>query len=111
MVPFAGVASFTCSGQIVPGGLATPTFRHYMVQGQIIVGSAILAPVPVPLEEVLPGHDYAPVRYMYVAMETYHDGHGVPVVDGPEMFLLRLREHFRFLHVNKQKRFRNCANT
>lgn len=111
MVSFAGVASFTGGGQIVPGGFPAPTFRHHMVQRQIIVGSAILAPVAVPLEEVLPGHDYAPVWYVYVTMEAYHDGHGKPVVDSPEMLLLRLCEHFRFFHINQQKCLRNCANT
>ena len=58
-IAFARVAALAGGEEVIPIGFATPRFRHYMVEGQVIGSVTVLAPVPVALENILPGQHNA----------------------------------------------------
>lgn len=100
VVAFAGVAAFAGGCEVVPGSFSSTRLGNNVVKGEVVMCAAVLTSVPVPLEEVLPRHNDAPIRDINVSVKPDNDGHGIMVADSPETLFRGFGQHFGFVHVN-----------
>ena len=111
-IAFAAIATLAGGDQVVPRGFATPAFGKHVVQRKVFGRIAVLALVVIPLKHIVAIKHYPAIaeRACNIAVQADNRGQRKLAGNGAQAGSLIARNHFGFVHENKQKCLGHTAN-